>query len=387
MQRQIFIALFPAVFAATLGMGIVAPLLPLYAQRYGAQGLAIGLVFASFSISRTVLLPFIGRISDKRGRKIFITLGLLLLTFTSLGYVVSRSIEALVITRMLQGIAAALVIPIALAYMGETTPQGKEGVSMGMFNIFFFGGLATGPILGGIVKDLMGVEFSFYSMGVVALAGFFLTLFFLPESSVARHTTHHSTNSLRWIFEAGRIRGIYLFRLCFAIGIGLTWSFLPIFGHDVMKLTSSHIGLVISLNILIATILQIPCGMLADRFSKEGLVIIGGCLAAAALSLIPLTRNFVELLSVNILWGISGGFAMPALSALAVEEGKRIGGMGTLMSILVMCHSIGMIIGPLLAGAIAEFLNITIVFFTAALTALIGVGVFALLIRRPQVQA
>jgi DHA1 family multidrug resistance protein-like MFS transporter len=149
-QRQIFIALFLAVFAATLGMGIVAPLLPLYAQHYGAQGLAIGLVFASFSISRTALLPFIGRISDKRGRKIFITLGLLLLTFTSLGYVVSRSIGGLIITRMLQGIAAALVIPIALAYMGEIALRGKEGATMGMFNIFFLGDWQRGPFWGGL---------------------------------------------------------------------------------------------------------------------------------------------------------------------------------------------------------------------------------------------
>lgn len=386
MQRQIFIALFLAVFAATLGMGIVAPLLPLYAQHYGAQGLAIGLVFASFSISRTALLPFIGKMSDKRGRKVFITLGLLLLTFTSLGYVVSRSIGGLIITRMLQGIAAALVIPISLAYMGEITLRGKEGATMGMFNIFFFGGLAAGPILGGVVKDLAGVEFSFYSMGVVALVGFFLTLFFLPESTVARHVPSHSAGPLGWIFESGRIRGIYLFRLCFAIGIGLTWAFLPIYGHDVMRLTSSHIGLVISLNILIATILQTPCGMLADRFSKEGLVIIGGCLAAAALSLIPFTRNFLELVSVNILWGVAGGFSMPALAALAVEEGKKLGGMGAVMSIFVMCHSIGMIVGPLMAGAIAEFVNIAVVFFAGSLTGLIGVGGVVYFQRRPSGQ-
>jgi len=386
MRRQIFISLFIAVFAATLGMGIVAPLLPLYAQHYGAQGMAIGLIFASFSISRTALLPFIGMISDKRGRKVFITLGLLLLTFTSVGYVVSRSVAALIVTRLLQGIAAALVIPIALAYIGEITRRGKEGSTMGLFNIFFFGGLATGPILGGMVKDLAGVAFSFYSMGAVALAGFFLTLFYLPESVAARYAPRRSAGSFKWIFKAGRLKGIYLFRLCFAMGIGLTWSFLPIYAHDVMSLTSSHIGLVISLNILIATLLQTPCGMLADRFSKEGLVIIGGCLAAAALSLVPFTRNFLELVSVNILWGVAGGFAMPALSALAVEEGKRVGGMGVLMSIFVMCHSIGMIFGPLVAGVLAEFVDITVVFFTGALMGLIGVGGVVYFQRRPSVQ-
>lgn len=387
MQRQIFIALFIAVFAAGLGMGIVAPLLPLYAQQYGAQGFAIGLVFASFSISRTVLLPFIGMISDKRGRKVFITLGLLLLTFTSVGYVVSRSVEALIVTRMLQGIAAALVIPIVLAYMGEITLLGKEGTTMGLFNIFFFGGLATGPLLGGLVKDLAGIACSFYSMGTVALVGFFLTLFLLPESAVVKNIQHPEVNPLKRIFEAGPIRGIYLFRFCFAMGIGLTWSFLPIYAHDVMRLTSSHIGLAISLNILIATLLQTPCGMLADRFSKEGLVIIGGCLAAAALSLIPLTRNFLELMLVSILWGIAGGFAMPALTALAVEEGKRVGGMGTLMSIFVMCHSFGMIFGPLVAGTLAQFVDISVVFFAGGLLGLVGVGGIVYFQRRSSIQS
>ncbi|MBW2039474.1 MAG: MFS transporter [Deltaproteobacteria bacterium] len=382
MHRQIFIVLFLAVFAAMLGMGIVAPLLPIYAQHYGAKGLLIGLVFASFSISRTVLLPFIGMISDKRGRKVFITMGLLLFALTSLGYVASKNIEQLIITRMLQGVAAALVIPIALAYMGEITPKGKEGSYMGVFNIFFFGGLAMGPILGGIVKDLLGVKFSFYTMGLASLVGFFLTLFFLPERTRARQTSPHSPWPLKRIFEGGRIKGVYLFRLCFSIGIGLTWAFVPIFGDNFLTLTSSQIGVLISLNVLIATLLQAPCGMLTDRFSKGGFVVIGGSLAAGAIFLMPLTRDFGEILFVNILLGVSGGISMPAVTALAVEEGKRIGGMGTLMSIFTMCHSIGMIIGPILAGAVAEIFNITLVFFIGALVGLMGVGGFALFLRR-----
>jgi len=157
MRRKIFITLCLSIFSAMLGMGIVAPLLPLYAQHYGAAGLMIGLVFASFSISRTLFLPLIGRLSDRKGRKIFITAGLLLFTLTSVGYICAANILILILTRVFQGIAAAMVIPIALAYMGEITPEGKEGTYMGLFNLFFFGGLATGPILGGIVKDAFGL--------------------------------------------------------------------------------------------------------------------------------------------------------------------------------------------------------------------------------------
>jgi len=377
-----FIALFLAVFTAMLGMGIVAPLLPLYAQHFGAKGLLIGLVFASFSISRTALLPFVGRMSDKRGRKVFIAAGLLLFTLTSLGYVASRNVGELLAARMLQGIAAAMVIPIALAYMGELTPAGKEGAYMGVFNIFFFGGLAMGPIMGGIVKDLFGLDFSFYSMGVASFIGFLFTLIFLPESKRIREPAASYLWSLSQVLAGRRIRGIYLFRLFFSIGIGLTWTFLPIFGDNFLGLSSSHIGILISLNVLIATLLQTPCGMLADRFNKAAFVIFGGSLAAGALFLIPLTRDFREILFVNILLGISGGISMPAVTAMAVEEGKNIGGMGTLMSIFVMCHSIGMIIGPVLAGAVAGVLNVTFVFFIGALVGLAGVGGFAIFMHR-----
>ena len=106
-------------------MGIVAPLLPVYAQHFGATGLYIGLVFASFSITRTIFLPVVGNLSDKIGRKIFITSGLFLFSLASIGYIFASNITLLILTRMLQGAAAAMVIPIALAYMGKNSPKGK----------------------------------------------------------------------------------------------------------------------------------------------------------------------------------------------------------------------------------------------------------------------
>ncbi len=374
-QKKIFAALCMAIFSAMLGMGIVAPLLPIYAQHTGASGMAIGLVFASFSISRTFLLPLIGKLSDRKGRKIFITAGLLLLSLTSLGYVISASIPVLILTRTIQGIAAAMVIPIALAYMGEITPGGKEGTYMGIFNLFFYGGLAAGPILGGIVKDTFGINSSFYSMGAISFVGFLLALVFLSEKG--REIRHTPTRTgYRHFFKPRRLKGIFTYRLCFSIGIGVTWAFLPIFGDNVLRLSSSRIGLLISLNILVATLLQTPFGRLADRFPKGWFVSLGGVMAACPLGLIPFTRNFAEIFLVNLLLGVAGGIAMPALTALVVEEGKKLGEMGSMMSIFVLFHSIGMIIGPLLAGVSEQTIGLTNTFLIGGAIGLAGVAGF-----------
>jgi MFS family permease len=384
LQKKIFIALCLAIFSAMLGMGIVAPLLPVYAQHYGATGFAIGLVFASFSISRTFLLPLIGKLSDKRGRKIFITSGLFLFSLTSIGYLTASNIPFLILTRTIQGIAAAMVIPIALAYMGEITPQGREGTYMGTFNLFFYGGLATGPILGGIVKDAFGMNSSFYAMGIISFIGFLFSLIFLPEKRISP-TSPSLQKGFRQFFKPRSLKGIFTYRLCFSIGIGVTWAFLPIFGDNVLNLSSSQIGLLISLNIFIATLLQTPFGKLADRIPKGWFVIIGGIMGAGSLIIFPFTRNFHEIFLANLLLGISGGIAMPALTALVVEKGKDIGEMGSMMSLFILFHSIGMIIGPILAGLTSEYASLTVTFIAGGGIGLIGVIGFAVSLKEPAI--
>jgi len=87
-KRQSFALLFSA-FSAMLGLGIISPLLPSFAEKFGASGLWIGVIFAAFAVSRAVFMPIVGNISDKIGRKIFVVSGLLLLSVVSLLYLLA----------------------------------------------------------------------------------------------------------------------------------------------------------------------------------------------------------------------------------------------------------------------------------------------------------
>jgi len=219
-------------------------------------------------------------------------------------------------------------------------------------------------------------------MGAFSLIGFFLSALFLPDR---RETARRETplKGYRHFFKPRILKGIFIYRLCFSIGIGVTWAFLPVFGDNVLALSSSQIGLLISLNILVATLLQTPFGKLADKINRGWFVILGGIMAPTSLTLIPFTESFNELFFVNFLLGISGGIAMPALTALVVTEGKKIGEMGSMMSLFVLFHSIGMIIGPLLAGISAEFINLTTTFVAGGIIGLVGVTGFGIALKQP----
>ncbi len=145
-MRRIFVSLFIAV--AMLGVGIIAPLLPLSTSTpFKATGVSAGFVFSS--LSRRLLGPFIGRLSDRIGRKRILMIGLASYTLVSVLYALAMSLWQLGIFRFVQGAATVMVTPIVQANIGDITPQGKEGRTMNLFYSSMFLGMALGPLLAG----------------------------------------------------------------------------------------------------------------------------------------------------------------------------------------------------------------------------------------------
>src|SRR5919106_2907577 len=108
MGRALFV-LSLAIFATMLGNGVVVPFLPLYAQQFGAGGIAVGILFGAHSAARTFLLPLIGRASDRRGRKEFLLTGLLFYALSSVAYLLANSLLTLILIMAFQGVATAMV--------------------------------------------------------------------------------------------------------------------------------------------------------------------------------------------------------------------------------------------------------------------------------------
>ena len=164
LDKKIFGTLFFSIFAAVTGVGVVVPLLPIYAHDLGASGLYIGMIFGSFSLSRTFFLPYFGRLSDKKGRKPYILAGLFAYFIISIGFIFSKNVESLIIIRFIHGIASAMIMPVVQAYVGDITPRGQEGFVMGLFNLAMFSGLSLGPLIGGVINDHFNLQYTFIKL-------------------------------------------------------------------------------------------------------------------------------------------------------------------------------------------------------------------------------
>jgi MFS family permease len=376
---KIFVTLFLAVFATTMGAGLVVPLLPVYAHELGAGAFQIGLIFGAFSLTRTIFVPYFGRLADRKGKKPLLTAGLFIYFFLSLLYAASRSVESLILLRLGQGFASAMILPVAQAYVGMITPAQKEGRIMGLFNMSLYGGLSIGPLLGGVLNDLFNIRASFLSMGALTLLAFLLCLLLLPtENRSYKEKSRASKDSFSYmeLLRTPSIFSLFAFRACFMTCIGIIWAFLPLLASTKLALSSSAIGVVIMTSVFVSGLFQVPMGYLADRFSKRALTIAGGILAVISVLYLNRASSFGELVLANGILGLAGGISFPAIMALGVIEGRRTNAMGSLMGLLALGHSLGMLAGPLLAGALIGFTSFGTVFILGAIILGVGTAVF-----------
>ncbi len=377
LDKKIFGTLFFSIFVTVTGVGIVVPLLPVYAHDLGASGLYIGLIFGSFSLSRTFLLPYFGRLSDKKGRKPLIIAGLFAYALVSLAFTLANDVEDLIVIRFTQGIASAMIMPAIQAYVGDITPGGREGFTMGMFSMAMFLGLSIGPLIGGEIHDCFSLDTSFASMGLLALSGFLLCFFLLPPTKSERIVGRGiKPLAWSWLLYDRHMAGLFLFRFAYAACIGVIWSFLPVLADSEFSLSSSSIGILVMVGVFFSGLMHIPMGLLADRVNKKMMVVIGGLIISYAIFSFEWTNSFRDLFVANVLFGLGGGIAMPALMALAVLKGNETDAMGSVMGLLAMGHSLGMLLGSLLSGLMMDIFELRHAFPSGAVIMTLCVGLF-----------
>lgn len=378
-DRTTLITLLFSVFATVTGVGIVTPLLPVYAHGLGANGIYVGLVFGAFALSRTLFLPIFGRLSDTRGRKGIIVAGLFAFTAISATYVYAVDVTTLIVVRMIHGVASAMLMPVLQAYVGDITPPGREGRLMGTYSMFLLVGFSVGPVLGGFVNDHFGIDAAFLCMTAMGLLGLFVCLRWLPPTSHERLVTNPKS-PLPWkgLLLNRTVASLFCFRFAYVVCVGIIWAFVPLLATIKLFLSTGAVGTVITIGILTSGALNMPMGMLADRTSKNVMVVIGGVIIAYAMLSFAWAANFHDLIASAVFFGLGSGISMPALGALATVTGSRNDAMGSTMAIMTLAHSIGMFAGAILGGIMMDRYDLQLAFPAGAGVMTMGLLLFTI---------
>lgn len=228
MKKQTLLTLLLSIFIALLGVGIIVPIMPIFATELGASGLWLGLIIASFSLSRAFFQPVVGNLSDKWGKKIFLLTGLLIYTVVGLYLPLATSVNNLVFIRVIHGVGSAMIVPIAMAYMSSLAPEGHEGRYMSMLNIAIFTGIGCGPLVGGIFTELINIAAAFHAMSVMSLLAFFMVAVYMPGNIEATAGVGHVAlrKVVSTMVRSKKTCGILLTRMATMIFIVPTMAFI-----------------------------------------------------------------------------------------------------------------------------------------------------------------
>lgn len=408
-----FVVLWIAMAVAMAGIGMVSPLLPVYVREelHGPE-LAVALSFSGLAVTQLAMSPIVGRIGDRHGPKILIVLGFLIYGAAGLGYLFSHHWSLVIAFRLLSGVGAAAIFPMALSYVGRLAPPGREGSYMGMFAVAETAGFGLGPLLGGAVRDLVSSQAAFLTMSVLLCGTGLLSLLALPAVRGSGRIHAHGYEgddeeddvSLPWPVVARMpiVQAAVAARVCVSTSWGAGSTFLAVYVISADGLntgSATFVGVVLASRSLLGGLVQPLTGRLADRFNRRYLVASGLGVAAVCLFVIPdLPRTLVDvsilgdamvaapwLLLVFVAMGMAEALAMPAQQALFVEAGRR-GGMGAVMSLNQMASSLGFLSGSLLGAAVVSAFGLPAVFRFAGLLVFAGVVAFWVLMRRAQLR-
>ncbi len=353
--------IFLTVFVDLIGFGIVIPVLPYYARSFGADAFVLGWLLASFSIMQFLFTPYLGRLSDRIGRKPVLALSMfgtaVASVLTGMAHFVI-GLPLLFAARILDGITGAN-IAAAQAYIADVTPPEKRAHGMGIIGMAFGLGFVLGPAIGGELSHRFGVSVPFFVVGALALLNALAMWLWLPEPE--RHVIATPSSRFQPLLDALGRRETALPVLVYFLA---TFAFanmeatLALLALDRFGFNTEQVGFLFGyLGILFALVQGGLIRRLVPRFGEPRLVAVGALSAAAALLIIGRSETLVFLLTGLGLLAFGQGISNPTLTSL-VSRMTASTQQGAALGVTQSMGSLGRILGPLIGGWL--YLNISL---------------------------
>jgi DHA1 family tetracycline resistance protein-like MFS transporter len=382
------IVVFVTVFIDLLGFGIIIPLLPFYAETFGATAFTVGLLATSFSLMQFIFAPIWGRLSDRVGRRPIILLGLLGSCLSYLGFGMAGTLTALFAARIFAGIAGAN-IPTAQAVVADLTTPENRAKGMGMIGAAFGLGFIFGPAIGGFLSRYGYAMPAFFASGL-SLANFVAAWFLLPETLKPEHRAVERVgrmDALRTAIARPHLPLLLLIGFLVVAAFSAFESTFALFAERVYAFHASSIGYVFAFVGVVLVIVQgFLVGRVVKRIGEHHIVPASLALVAIGLLMIPATHSVAALLVANGVMAVGMGFNNPSLMSL-VSRYTAAEDQGGVMGLTQSLNSLARIIGPMWGGFAFDHLGIGMPYVSAAAVIAVASAISIRALWRAQMDA
>jgi MFS family permease len=359
--------LFSVIVVDLIGFGIVVPILPFWAERYGASGRMLGMILASHALMQFLLAPSWGRLSDRIGRRpvMLITIAGTAISLLALGF--ADSLIQIFFARILTGIFGANTA-VATAYLTDVTEESERTRWMGMIGASFAVGFTIGPPIGGLLAGIGHGAPMFFAAGL-AFLNLIWAAFRLVEPERHRARDEQALGNRFDVLRHDAVRRICLVYFLFSLAVTqlettFAYFMLHRFGYRELGVAMVMFGMAIVMGAVQGGAMK----RLAERYAERSLALAGLSGMALGFAILPWVTSVALLMAPLVLLSIARGLSQPpllSLVSLQSDEKNR----GIVMGVFQSSASGARIVGPVVAGTLYD-LNQGFPYWTAA--ALVG---------------
>jgi len=348
--------LYLAVFVAVLGFSLIAPFFPRYVMDMGASYTMLGFIVSVYGAVQLLTQIPIGRLSDQMGRKKILLLGLATFCFLPLFYIYAKNANSLLLIRALGGLGAAAVWPIAMALIIDQAEAKNRGAAMGRYNAAFFFALAVGPLIGGMLYDLLGLKAPFYLWALLGAASFLVVYFRVkdPEKIRVKMGLLPSRGKEALIASGYRLTFLACSSVVLWAGVvgGFNFTMLPGYAAG-LGFNATDVGIIYLVYGGSTALFNIYFGRQADRGTRKKLIFTGCLVGAVSFAFLSLADALIPVTFLFAGLGMGLGMASPAAAALIADTTSNAR-RGEVYGIFNTARMSGVVIGPLIAGLTAD---------------------------------
>lgn len=357
-----FGAIWSTVALDLVGFGIVLPILPLYAERFGASAFTATALVATFSAAQLVFSPVWGRVSDRIGRKPVLVLSLVGTAVGSLITGLAGSLWVLFLGRLLDGVSGASV-SVAQAAVADVAPPEQRAKLLGLLGAAFGLGFVAGPAIGALAA-LGGPELPFLLAAAIAGVNAVVAVRRLPETHPSPGVRRPVVDEVPW--RRAGVTPLVLIAFVSLTAFSAFEGTFALFGERRLDLRLASTGGVfaaIGVALVLVQVRLLP--FVVDKWGEERTLRAGLVVNAAGLAVLAAVNSFAALVPALLLLVIGQGLVSPTLSSILAGKvgADRRGGV---LGVQQAAGGLARVAGPLAGGFAFQELGVPVPYAAGA---------------------